>query len=104
MGAYSPAPVVTEPLFKEIMDKVIFPVVNTLAKDGKPYKGALYAGIIDNAQRTQSARIQCQVRRSGDAGHPARLKSDLVELMERAIDGKLGGYGPEWISGHAYPL
>lgn len=96
MGAYSPAPIVTEQLFKEIMDRVIFPIVNTLAKDGKPYKGALYAGIMVTESGPKVLEFNV---RFGDPETQAilpRLKSDIVELMERAIDGGLGGYVPEW--------
>lgn len=96
MGAYSPAPIVTDALFKEIMDKVIHPVVNTLAKEGKPYKGALYAGIMVTKNGPKVLEFNA---RFGDPETQAimpRLKSDLVELMEKAIDGKLAGYNPEW--------
>ncbi len=96
MGAYSPAPVVTDKLLKEIMDRVIYPVINGLAKEGKVYKGALYAGIMVTDKGAFVLEFNA---RFGDPETQAilpRLKSDIVELMERAIDGKLEGYKPEW--------
>lgn len=96
MGAYSPASIVTDKLFKEIIDKVIFPVINTLAKEGDPYKGALYAGIMVTNDGPKALEFNA---RFGDPETQAimpRLKSDLVELMERALDGKLDNYSLEW--------
>lgn len=96
MGAYSPAPVVTEDIFKKVMDEVIYPVVRGLAKEGKEYKGALYAGIMLTKDGPKALEFNA---RFGDPETQAilpRLKSDLVDVIERAIDGKLGGYSLEW--------
>lgn len=96
MGAYSPAPVVTNTLFKEIMDKVIQPIIKGLAQEGRPYKGALYAGIMVTKDGPKVLEFNT---RFGDPETQAiipRLKSDLVEAMERAIDAKLEGYRLEW--------
>ncbi|MFH1189303.1 MAG: phosphoribosylamine--glycine ligase, partial [Candidatus Omnitrophota bacterium] len=96
MGAYSPAPIVTDDLLRKMMDKAIYPVINHLASEGKPYKGVLYAGIMvtDNGPYVLEFNV-----RFGDPETQAiipRFKSDLVELIERAIDGKLGGYALDW--------
>ena len=96
MGAYSPAPVVTDKLFKEIMGRVIYPVIKGLAKDGKIYKGALYAGVMITKDGPKVLEFNT---RFGDPETQAimpRLKSDIVELMESAIDGKLENYHLEW--------
>jgi phosphoribosylamine--glycine ligase len=96
MGAYSPAPVITGRLFKEIMKKVIFPVIAALAKEGKPYRGALYAGIMVTKDGPKVLEFNA---RFGDPETQAilpRLKSDLVEALEKAVDGKLGGYSLQW--------
>ena len=96
MGAYSPAPVITEELFREIMDRVINPVVRAMAKEGKPYKGALYAGIMVTKDGPKVLEFNT---RFGDPETQAimpRLKSDLVEAMEKAVDGKLDGYKLLW--------
>ena len=96
MGAYSPAPVITEEVFTGVMENVIFPVIRGLAKEGKPYKGVLYAGIMLTEDGPKVLEFNA---RFGDPETQAilpRLKSDLVEAMERVIDGKLEGYGLEW--------
>jgi phosphoribosylamine--glycine ligase len=96
MGAYSPAPIVTNDLLKKIMDTVIRPVISYLANEGKPYKGALYAGIMVTDKGPYVLEFNV---RFGDPETQAimpRLKSDLVELIEKAVDGNLGGYNLEW--------
>ncbi|MCX5678779.1 MAG: phosphoribosylamine--glycine ligase [Candidatus Omnitrophica bacterium] len=96
MGAYSPAPIITDDLFKKIMDTVINPVISYLAREGKPYKGALYAGIMITDKGPYALEFNV---RFGDPETQAimpRLKSDLVELIERAVDGNLGSYKLEW--------
>lgn len=96
MGAYSPAPIVTKALFKEVMDKVITPVISGLAKLGEPFKGVLYAGIMVTKDGPKVLEFNT---RFGDPETQAilpRLKSDLVEAMEKAIDGRLEGYNLEW--------
>ena len=98
MGAYSPAPVVTDKLFKEIMDAVIYPVVNRMAADGKPFKGVLYAGIMVTKDGPKVLEFNT---RFGDPETQAilpRMKSDLVEAIENTIDGKLEGYHLQWDS------
>jgi phosphoribosylamine---glycine ligase len=96
MGAYSPAPVVTDSLFKEVMDRVIYPLIKALAEQGAPYKGALYAGIMVTEEGPKVLEFNA---RFGDPETQAvmpRLKSDLVEIMTMAIDGKLKNCRPEW--------
>ena len=96
MGAYSPAPVVTDVLFEKILDTAVLPVINGLVKEGKPYKGALYAGIM----LTKDGPFVLEYNaRFGDPETQAilpRLKSDLVEAMERAVNGELKGYRMDW--------
>lgn len=96
MGAYSPAPVVTKDILKEVMDKVILPVVKGLAREGTPYRGALYAGIMVTKLGPRVLEFNA---RFGDPETQAilpRLKSDIVDLMVRAIDGRLKDYSLEW--------
>ncbi|MDP2913420.1 MAG: phosphoribosylamine--glycine ligase [Candidatus Omnitrophota bacterium] len=96
MGAYSPAPVITDALFKKIIDIAILPVIHGLAKEGTPYKGVLYAGIMVTEKGPFVLEFNV---RFGDPETQAimpRLKSDLVEAIEKAIAGKLGGYELEW--------
>ncbi|MDO8535839.1 MAG: phosphoribosylamine--glycine ligase [Candidatus Omnitrophota bacterium] len=96
MGAYSPAPVVTDSVFKEIMDRVILPMIGGMAKDGVPYKGVLYAGIMMTKDGPKVLEFNA---RFGDPETQAimpRLKSDLVDLMMRSIDGRLENYLLDW--------
>lgn len=96
MGAYSPAPVVTDALFKKIIDEVVYPAIRGLAKEGKRYVGALYAGIMITDSGLKVLEFNA---RFGDPETQAimpRLKSDLVEVIERAIDGKLAGLVLDW--------
>ena len=96
MGAYSPAPVVTEPIFKKILESVISPIIKEFETRGKPYKGCLYAGIMLTEEGPKVLEFNV---RFGDPETQAmlpRLKGDLVDLMEKAIDGKLKGCALEW--------
>lgn len=96
MGAYSPAPVVTPELEHRIMREIILPIIKGMAKDGMPYKGVLYAGIMVTAQGPKVLEFNV---RFGDPETQAifpRLKSDLVDLIERAIDGRLKGITASW--------
>jgi len=97
MGAYSPAPVVTDELHRRIMDEVIWPTVRGMAADGKPYSGFLYAGIMiapDGSPRV----LEYNVRFGDPETQPImlRLKSDLVELCEAALDRRLDQVQAEW--------
>jgi phosphoribosylamine--glycine ligase len=96
MGAYSPAPVATPALVAHVMEDVMTPVVRGLAARGIRYTGVLYAGLMVKDGRAKVLEFnvrfgdpECQVL-------VARLRSDLVDLMERSIDGRLEGTSIEW--------
>lgn len=96
MGAYSPAPAVTDELFRKIIDTAVMPVIKGLEREGRPYKGALYAGIMLTAKGPFVLEFNA---RFGDPETQAilpRLKTDLVDIMERSISGTLAGFKPEW--------
>ena len=89
MGAYSPAPVVTPALHEQVMAEVMLPTVRAMAAEGHPYKGILYAGLMIKDGRAKVLEFNC---RFGDPeAQPLlmRLKTDLVEVVEAAIDGRL---------------
>lgn len=90
MGAYSPAPVVTDAVYKRIMDEVIYPTVEGMAKEGHPYKGFLYAGLMINEQGAPKV-IEYNCRFGDPETQPImlRLQSDLVTLCLEACEGKL---------------
>ena len=92
MGAYSPAPVVTPGLFKEIMEKVIYRTVDGLVREGIIYKGVLYAGIMLTKEGPKALEFNV---RFGDPETQAilpRLKSDLLQVMLATSDDKLNKF------------
>ncbi|WP_289028989.1 phosphoribosylamine--glycine ligase [uncultured Paraglaciecola sp.] len=90
MGAYSPAPVVTPEIHQRVMNEVIYPTVNGMAAEGNTYVGFLYAGLMIMADGTPKV-IEYNCRFGDPETQPImlRLQSDLVELVEAALDGKL---------------
>ena len=96
MGAYSPAPIVTPELLKKILDTSVYPVIRALAAEGRPYKGALYAGIMVTDKGPYVLEFNVRFGDPETQVIMPRLKSDLVDIMERSVDGKLEGYNMEW--------
>jgi phosphoribosylamine--glycine ligase len=97
MGAYSPAPVVTPEIHARIMREVMEPTVRGLASDGTPYVGFLYAGIMIAADGTPNV-LEFNCRFGDPETQPIlmRLKSDLVDLCDAALDGRLDEVDAEW--------
>lgn len=97
MGAYSPAPVVTPAIHARVMQEVILPTVRGMAAEGSPFTGFLYAGLMiapDGSPRVLEFNVRC-----GDPEtQPVmlRLRSDLVELCQAALDGRLHEVTAEW--------
>ncbi|WP_299083624.1 phosphoribosylamine--glycine ligase [uncultured Paraglaciecola sp.] len=90
MGAYSPAPVVTPDIHQRVMNEVIYPTVQGMAAEGNTYVGFLYAGLMIMADGTPKV-IEYNCRFGDPETQPImlRLQSDLVELVEAALAGKL---------------
>lgn len=99
MGAYSPAPVVTPEIDARIMKEVIEPTVEGMAAEGNPYTGFLYAGLMISADGTPKV-IEYNCRFGDPETQPImmRLKSDLVELCNAALDKKLDQTTIDWDS------
>lgn len=97
MGAYSPAPVVTEEMEQRILDQVIHPTLAGLREDGINYTGFLYAGLMITADGTPKV-IEFNCRMGDPETQPilTRLKSDLVSICEASLDGKLADAVVEW--------
>ena len=97
MGAYSPAPIVSESVHARIMREVIEPSIRGLAADGMPYTGFLYAGIMIAPDGTPNV-LEYNCRFGDPETQPIlmRLRSDLTELCEAAIDGRLDTVHAEW--------
>ena len=97
MGAYSPAPVVTAEVHQRIMDEIIYPTVRGMAAEGLPYKGFLYAGLmIDPSGASKVIEFNCRFGDPETQPILLRMKSDIVELCQAAIDGKLDQCSSDW--------
>ncbi len=97
MGAYSPAPVVTPELHARVMREIIQPAIAGMAKDGTPYTGFLYAGLmIDKAGVPKTLEFNCRLGDPETQPILMRLKSDLLGLIEHALEGTLDRAAAEW--------
>ena len=97
MGAYSPAPLVTPEIHARVMREIILPAVNGMAQDGTPYVGFLYAGLmIDAAGNPRTLEFNCRLGDPETQPILLRLKSDLLEPIERALAGTLDQAEAEW--------
>ncbi len=114
MGAYSPAPVVTAEVHARAMREVIMPTIKGMEKDGIPYTGFLYAGLMINAQgKPKTLEFNCRMGDPETQPILMRLKSDLVEVMLAATSEGLDKIELEWdrrvalgvvIAAAGYPL
>ncbi|MGI6655499.1 MAG: phosphoribosylamine--glycine ligase [Desulfobulbus sp.] len=89
MGAYSPAPVLTEALERRVMDEVMAPVVRGMAQEGRPYQGMLYAGLMIDGDRINVLEFNCRFGDPECQPLLMRLQSDLVPILNACIDGDL---------------
>jgi phosphoribosylamine--glycine ligase len=97
MGAYSPAPIVAPALHARIVREIVTPTVRGLAQDGVPYSGFLYAGLmIDRAGNPKVLEFNCRLGDPETQPILMRLKSDLFELIEAAMAGRLDRTEAEW--------
>ena len=97
MGAYSPAPIVTPALHARVMREIIQPTVQGMAKDGIPFSGFLYAGLmIDDKGNPKTLEFNCRMGDPETQPIMARLKTDLVGVMEHAVNGTLDTIELEW--------
>jgi len=95
MGAYSPAPVVTDELHARIMDEIMLPTIRAMEKEGAPYKGMLYAGLMIKDGRPKVLEFNCRFGDPETQPLLMRLRTDLVDIMEAVFDGELGGLSLE---------
>ncbi len=97
MGAYSPAPVVTPNVHARVMQEIVLPAVAAMAKEGTPFTGFLYAGLmIDAAGQPRTVEFNCRLGDPEAQPILMRLKSDLLELLLRATDGTLDNVELQW--------
>lgn len=113
MGAYSPAPVVSPEIHARAMREVILPTVLGMKADGIPYTGFLYAGLMISPEgQIKTLEFNCRMGDPETQPIMARLESDLVEALDKAIDGKLDEVELKWdrrialgvvLAAHHYP-
>jgi phosphoribosylamine--glycine ligase len=97
MGAYSPAPVVTPKVHARVMREIIQPAIAGMANEGTPFTGFLYAGLmIDKAGHPKTLEFNCRLGDPEAQPILVRLKSDLLELLEHALEGTLDKATAEW--------
>ncbi|HSQ70887.1 MAG TPA: phosphoribosylamine--glycine ligase [Rubrivivax sp.] len=113
MGAYSPAPVVTPNVHARVMQEIILPTVAGMARDGAPYTGFLYAGLMIDVQgQPRTVEFNCRLGDPEAQVILMRLKSDLFELLMHATEGTLDQSELQWdrrvalgvvMAAHGYP-
>ncbi len=97
MGAYSPAPVVSPEVHARVMREVIHPTLAGMAAEGLPYTGFLYAGLmIDGEGKPRVVEFNCRMGDPETQPIMMRLKTDLADLVEAAIGGRLDKVEAEW--------
>jgi phosphoribosylamine--glycine ligase len=97
MGAYSPAPIVTPEIHARVMREIILPTVQGMVKEGVPYTGFLYAGLmIDTQGNPKTLEFNCRMGDPETQPIMVRLKTDLVKVMEHAVEGTLDQIELEW--------
>jgi phosphoribosylamine--glycine ligase len=98
MGAYSPAPVVTDVVHQRVMEQVIWPTVKGMAAEGNVYTGFLYAGLmIDEQGNPKVIEYNCRFGDPETQPVMLRMRSDLVELCLAATQGRLNEMTSEWL-------
>jgi len=97
MGAYSPAPVVTPNVHAKVMHQIVMPTIQGMAKDGVPFTGFLYAGLmIDRHGDPRTVEFNCRLGDPETQPIMMRLKSDLFDLLMHATDGTLDRVELQW--------
>ena len=97
MGAYSPAPVVTPQLHARVLREIVQPVLKGMADEGHRYSGFLYVGLmIDGGGNPRVLEFNCRLGDPETQPMLLRLKSDLFELIEGAMEGRLDGVTADW--------
>jgi phosphoribosylamine--glycine ligase len=99
MGAYTPAPVCTNGILRETLEKILYPAVKAMAAEGRPYKGVLYAGLMITGEGPKV--LEFNVRFGDPEAQPVlmMLKSDLVDIMEAVLERRLSQIKVEWEKG-----
>ncbi len=98
MGAYSPAPVVTDAIAEQVMNTIILPAVKGMAAEHRPYKGVLFAGLMITAEGPKLLEFNARFGDPECQPLMMRLKSDILEALVACADGRLQDVRCEWNS------
>jgi phosphoribosylamine--glycine ligase len=98
MGAYSPAPVVTDEVHERIMEQILKPLIQGMAEEGRPYKGALYAGLMIHEGHPKVLEFNARFGDPETQPVLMRMKGDIVPILEACISGNLSECEIEWDS------
>jgi phosphoribosylamine--glycine ligase len=97
MGAYSPAPIITPEMHARVMREIIRPTVEAMAREGTPYSGFLYAGLmIDSQGQPRTLEFNCRLGDPETQPIMMRIRSDFARIIEHAIDGSLDRVEIDW--------
>jgi phosphoribosylamine--glycine ligase len=98
MGAYSPAPVVTDQVHERIMEEILRPIIQGMAEEGRLYKGALYAGLMISHGHPKGLEFNARFGDPETQPVLTRMKGDIIPILEACIKGNLSEYEIEWDS------
>ena len=98
MGAYSPAPVVTDQVHERIHEKILRPMIQGMGEEGKPYKGVLYAGLMIHNGHPRVLEFNARFGDPETQPVLMRMKGDIIPILEACIKGNLSGCKIEWDS------
>jgi phosphoribosylamine--glycine ligase len=98
MGAYSPAPVVTEEVHEKIIEKILRPIIQGMGEEGRPYKGVLYAGLMIHESHPKVLEFNARFGDPETQPVLMRMKGDIIPILKACIEGNLSRYKIEWDS------
>jgi phosphoribosylamine--glycine ligase len=96
MGAYSPAPVVTEEVHEKIMEKILRPIIYGMGEEGRPYQGVLYAGLMIHEGHPKVLEFNARFGDPETQPVLMRMKGDMVPILEACMQGTLSRHKIEW--------
>lgn len=96
MGAYSPAPVVTEAVHEQVLEEIMIPAIRGLAAEGRKYQGVLYAGLMIKDERAKVLEFNARFGDPETQPLLLRMKSDIVPVLAAVVDGHLDHVEVEW--------
>ena len=101
MGAYAPAPVMTDKLNKEVYDKILVPTIRAMKKEGRPFKGCLYAGLMITKEGPKVVEFNCRFGDPETEVILSLLEGDLGKIMLSCVKGNLKAGDVSWKKGYA---